>query len=366
MTTVAVTGADGFLGWHLRCLLRTLPDYVTVPIDRASFGNPHVLQEIVSRADAVIHLAGVNRGSEMDVELANERLAKELVAALEGTGTAPHIVYANSIQSRGDTPYGRSKRRAAEILNAWAARAGARFTDLVLPHLYGEHGRPFYNSVVATFCHQVAAGERPAVDPSGRVELLHVQDVAALITAVIRSGESGQLTASGQKMTVPDLLARVDQLRSAYSGVRVPDLRDPQDLRLFNTLRSFLYPKYYPVPIEVHSDRRGDLVEAVKSDNGGQTFLSTTRPGMTRGDHFHLRKVERFLVLDGEALIRLRRLFSEEVVEFRLSGDRPAFVDMPTMHVHNITNVGATNLVTVFWTNEVYDPADADTFAEAV
>jgi UDP-2-acetamido-2,6-beta-L-arabino-hexul-4-ose reductase len=167
-------------------------------------------------------------------------------------------------------------------------------------------------------------------------------------------------------MRVSEMLARVRDLAAAYAEGVVADLRDPLDLQLFNTYRSYLFPRHYPVPIERHRDPRGSLFEAVRTRHGGQCFLSTTRPGITRGNHYHLRKIERFLVVRGEARIRVRRLFASDVTEFSVRGDEPAYVDMPTLHTHDITNVGDADLLTLFWAHEIFDPAAPDTIPEPV
>ena len=277
------------------------------------------------------------------------------------------LVYANSIQVDQDNPYGRGKRCAAEVLAAAVGDVGGRFVDVLLPNLFGEHGRPRYNSFVATFSDAVARGEAPTVLEDREVPLLHAQRAAqALIDAA--GGTSAQLRPAGERHTVTDVLARLRLYHDLYaSRGEVPDLGDSFDVDLFNTYRSYLFPSAYPMFAQPHDDPRGRLVETVRSHGGtGQSFASTTAPGLTRGDHYHLHKVERFFVVRGEAEIALRRLHDTEVVRFRLSGEAPAFVDMPTMWVHNITNVGDSELVTVFWADQLLDPTRPDQYPERV
>lgn len=162
------------------------------------------------------------------------------------------------------------------------------------------------------------------------------------------------------------MLARIERMIELYGSDIVPPLNEPIDLRLFNTLRSYMFPDFYPRRLQLHSDARGSLFEAVRSLREGQTFLSTTRPGMTRGEHYHLQKIERFLVISGEAVIRLRRLLQDEIFEFRVSGEAPSFIDMPTLFTHNITNVGETELVTLFWSHTIFDPTEPDQYPMAV
>ncbi len=363
---IGITGADGLIGWHLRAFLRVQGGHDVRLATRATFSDPDRIVAFVEGLDAVVHLAGVNRGEEAEVESTNKTLAVNLVSAFERAGVAPRVAYTNSIHLDRDTAYGRGKRAAATCLRAWADRSGAPFANLIFPHTFGEFGKPFHNSVVSTFCHQLARGEPPKVIADGDLELIHAQDVAARCFSAIKNGENGDSRIHGTPMKVSVLLQRLQHMAASYAAQIVPDLRNSLDLRLFNTLRSYFYPERYPVVLALHSDKRGSLFEAVKSENGGQVFLSTSHPGITRGNHFHTRKVERFLVASGEAEIRLRKLFSDHVMTFRVSGEHPCYVDMPTFHTHTITNVGDSELVTLFWANEIFDPNDSDTYPEPV
>lgn len=369
---LGVTGADGLLGFHLRALLHARQDVQEVRLaNRDTFRDNASLDQFVLGLDAIVHCAGMNRGEDAEIERVNRRLAEILVAALERNGSLAALVYANSTHQSRDTAYGRGKRQAGELLESWGRSVGASVCNLLLPHVFGEFGKPFYNSAVSTFCHQLANGETPRIDIDGDLELVHAQEVAKFfIEAVTQPSAGGSVVRSvrmsGRPLKVSEMLGRLEALLARYRENVFPDLRDPLDLRLFNTLRSYLFPAQYPRALRLNSDARGELFEAVKADQGGQTFMSTTHPGITRGNHYHLRKVERFLVVGGEAEIRLRRLFSDEIVSFRVSGGQPAFVDMPTFHTHSITNIGSGDLQTLFWTNEIFDPSDADTYAEAV
>lgn len=365
-TRIGVTGAKGLIGWHLRAYLHGKPEIETVPSDRAAFASDEALEEFVSRCDAIVHLAGMNRGADDEIEKTNVDLVARLIRALERSNSAAHVVFASSAHIDRDTAYARSKRKATELLEAWAARSGGRATILVLPHVFGESGKPFYNSVVSTFCHQLAAGDKPEIKVDGALELLHAQRVAEMALDAILSGQTGRLAPAGAKMKVSALLVKLRGLADSYRGMVVPDLRQPIDLDLFNTYRSYLFPRHYPVSPPLRTDPRGELFEAVKTLNGGQSFISTTKPGITRGNHYHRRKVERFLVVQGKAVIRLRRLFSDEVVEYAVDGAAPQYIDMPTLHTHSITNTGPGELVTLFWSHEIFDPMAPDTYAEKV
>lgn len=366
MRTVAITGAGGFLAWHLRCRLHALGWRAPLLLNREIWSDAERRRDLLRQAGAVVHLAGVNRANPDEVEQGNIRLAKELVGALDASGVKPQVVYASTTHIERETAYGLGKRRAGEILGEWAGRNHATFTNLVIPHVFGEQCRPFYNSAAATFCYQIANGQEPIVENNSELELLHAQDVCAAIMRAIEGRTNESIRLAGYPITVVELLDKIHALDKSYRNDIVPDLRDRFTLQLFNTYRGYLFPKHYPVRLKLHTDSRGSLFEAVKGDNGGQAFLSSTKPDITRGDHYHINKLERFLVVEGEAIIRVRKLFNDEIHEFTVSGAAPVYIDMPTLHTHNITNTGSGTLLTMFWSHEIFDPANPDTVREPV
>lgn len=366
MITVGITGAGGLIGFHLQAYLSSRKDVSVTCAARAVFDDADAMDAFVSGVDVVVHLAYINRGSDAEVAQANPDMARRLVEACERTGRVKQIAFSSSTQMHRDNVYGRSKRDCAGIFRQWADNHDAVFSNIIFPHVFGEYGKPFSNSVVSTFCYQLAHQEQPRIDHDGELELLHAQDAAALIHACIGQKRDGDIPISGTKLRVSDMLARLSGMVERYAGGVIPDVRDALSLRLFNTYRSYLFPHHYPVRLALHADERGELFEAVKTDNGGQAFMSTTRPGITRGNHFHYHKVERFLVVRGEAVIALRRLGTDEVVEFQVSGAEPRYVDIPTLCTHNIRNVGDGDLLTLFWSHEIFDPDRPDTFHEPV
>jgi len=363
---VLVTGAAGFLGWHLRCHALGESDLEVTAMPRARFDDPAALAGALAGCDVLVHLAGMNRGDAAELERTNVALADALATALRAAPRAPRVVYASTTHATSDTPYGRSKRRAGEMLAAAAAERGVACHAIVFPHLFGERGRPHYNSAVATFCHQLANGEPRLVTRDAELELLHAQDAAAALVAAARGGDGVELRPAGRRIMVSEVLARLEAIAAGYATLIVPDLEDPFALRLFNAYRSYLYPTQVPVSLTVHSDPRGDLFEAVRTHHGGQSFVSTTHHGHVRGNHYHRFKFERFLVLRGRAEIRIRRLLDDAVLTHAVDGARPAVVDIPTLHTHHIENVGDDDLITMFWAHEFYDRARPDTYAEKV
>ncbi len=384
-----VTGAAGFLGWHTRARLALTGADVTA-LTRQDW-TPAALDAAVGALtpqDAVLHLAGINRGPEADLEAGNVALADDLVAALTRTGAGPTVVvagsnYADDDHPGRDTPYGRGKRGAGAALRAWGERVGARVVELRFPGLFGEHGRPDYNSFVATFAHRIATGGQPSVVGERELPLIHAQDaVATLLRAAGDDAPLDPVVAlpeldiphscvqmvarpQGRPVAISAVAARLRDLHDCYAPAGdIPALGDALDVALFNTLRAAMWDAgargFAPT---AHRDPRGELLETIRvHGGGGQSFVSTTRPGHVRGNHLHLHKIERFAVVAGRGLIRLRRLLDDRVVELPVSGEEPRIIDMPTLWAHSIENVGDTGLVTFFWADELFDPARPDTY----
>lgn len=364
MTKIAITGAGGFLGFHLRAAAQ---EYGIQPVG-IPLGQQFDLEQAqtaLNGADTLIHIAGVNRGTDQEVAEGNALFAQQIAESLDGIEQPPATIrYANSIQTGNDSSYGTAKQRAADTLLAATERMGVSFADITLPNLFGEYGRPFYNSVVATFSHLIANGEQPEIQHDQELQLLHVQDAADVLLGAARIEHIAELSHCATVSGVQQLL---EEFSTYYSAGEFPDLSTTFRRNLFNTYRAHTFPEHVPISITRHADQRGAFFEIARSHGGsGQTSFSSTVPGITRGDHYHRRKIERFTVLAGEAEIRLRRLFDNEVFTYRISGKTPLSVDMPTMYTHSISNVGAETLYTSFWTNDIFDPDHPDTIAETV
>ena len=369
---IVVTGAGGLMGGHMaarvhaaNCMAafkkQTKP-YDLVMIDHHGFDDDTTLANALLDADAVLHMAGVNRAPPAVIEEANPNIARRLATACANCGVRPHIIYANSTHAVSDTPYGRSKKIAGEILS----EIGGRYTDLVLPHIFGEGARPHYNNVTATFIEAVVTGETPQINPKGQVTLLHAGEAAQIAIDAVTKGHCGTLFPISQVIAVPELFSMLKGFQRDYVANIFPDLQDPFNVAMFNTYRAALYPDGFPRPLKLNTDVRGTLFEVAKGGGGGQCFASWTEPGATRGDHFHLSKVERFLVIQGEAIIRMRRVLGGPVWEFPVTGDAPAALDIPTLYTHSIENVGKAPLLTLFWTHDFFDPTAPDTYLDPV
>lgn len=365
--SAVVTGGRGFLAWHTACRMKAIRGTAPIMLDRHRHGHDG-WDSAIAGADTILHFAGVNRAdSDSAVESGNVELANTLGESILRAGRPVHLVYANSVQSRLDNPYGRGKAAAANILGSALSDVGGTMANVFLPNLFGEHGRPHYNSFVATFCDEIAHDRVPDLMDDREIPLLHVQRAAEHLIAAAESRADVELAPDGEPRLVSDVVGMLRTFDELYARGEIPKLGDAFARDLFNTYRSYLFPGRFPVSPTVHDDDRGMLFETHRSHGGtSQGFVSTTRPGQTRGDHYHLHKFERFIVVRGEAEISLRRLFHDQIVRFSVSEERPGYVDMPTMWVHNIRNVGTSDLVTVFWADQLYDPADPDQYPAMV
>ncbi|GAB4076383.1 polysaccharide biosynthesis C-terminal domain-containing protein [Nostocoides australiense] len=361
---ILLTGAHGFLGWHIRLRLHALTDHEVLPVGRDEWVR---LDELLARCDAVVHIAGVNRADTDDeVEWGNATLARDLASAVAAAKRPLRVVFANSIQSGNVTAYGRGKQRAAEILRESVDGSGGHLVDVLLPNIFGEHGRPHYNSFVATFVDATMRGQSPTIHDR-RVGLLHVQDAAqALIDGL--STNATTFSPAPEEHSVQEVWDLLQEFHTSYvpSG-EIPNLSTKLRIDLFNTYRAALFPEQYPIRLSPHRDHRGSFVETIRCRGGqGQTSVSTTFPGITRGEHYHLHKVERFAVISGSGTIKLRKMFTDKVLTFEVTGEQPVAIDMPVGWVHNITNAGDDILLTQFWSHELFRPEAPDTFPEPV
>lgn len=343
-----------------------------IPCRDEFFTDETALRQFVRQCDAIVHLAAMNRHPDPQVIYdTNIRLVKQLIAAMEAENVTPHVLFSSSTQEERDNLYGASKREGRALLESWAVRHGAKFTGCVIPNVFGPYGRPNYNSVVATFCHKLTHGELPEIQVDGSIRLVYVGDLCREFLDIIRNGEAGspRPIPYGAERKVSELLATLERFKAQYfeQGI-IPELPTKFDVQLFNTFCGYIdHRSFFPFRLKLNSDARGTFVETVKLDRiGGQISFSTTVPGVTRGNHYHTRKIERFAVIRGRARIELRKVGTTEKLSFELDDSAPAFVDMPVWYTHNITNIGSEELYTLFWINEFYNPEDPDTFFEEV
>jgi UDP-2-acetamido-2,6-beta-L-arabino-hexul-4-ose reductase len=376
---IGITGQTGFVGTHLYNFLGLQENIERIPFKDEYFQNIEQLLAFVKSCDVIVHLAAMNRhGDPQVIYDTNIELVKKLTTACELADAKPHILFSSSTQEEKDNAYGKSKLEGRKLLEEWAKRNKAQFTGMILPNVFGPFGNPYYNSFIATFCHQLTHGEQPKIDVDGEVLLIYVGELVQVIYQHITHHPS-PITHHPSPIThhsvphtseikVSKVLTLLESYKSNYfeKGI-IPNLDNEFEKNLFNTFLCYIdHKSFFPFQLTKHSDERGSFVETIKLNSGGQVSFSTTVPGITRGNHFHTRKAERFAVIKGKARIELRKIGTDEVLSFDLDGDKPSFVDMPVWYTHNITNIGDEELYTFFWINEHFNPEDGDTYFELV
>jgi UDP-2-acetamido-2,6-beta-L-arabino-hexul-4-ose reductase len=362
---IGITGSNGFVGLHLTNYLHLQKDVEIIPFDRSFFDDERSMDNFVRATDTIVHLAGLNRHASPEVMYdTNVGLCTKLTEACIRSNVTPHIIFSSSTQEEENTIYGNSKKEGRKVLEEWALEHNAKVTGAIIPNVFGPFGLPFYNSVVATFCHQITHGETPTIIQDKTLKIIYINDLTSRLFDLICHPKAGRIEIPHKyTIAVSEILSKLLSYKHEYveKGI-IPRLSDPLELDLFNTFRCYIPFDHYPVPFKLNIDDRGTFVEITRSNTSGQFSFSTTNPGITRGNHFHTRKAERFAVIKGKAKISIRRIDTNEVIDYFVDGNAPAYVDMPIWHTHNITNIGEDELVTLFWINEPYNAEDPDTY----
>ncbi len=370
LRTILITGARGFIGRNLVCALERREDVEVRALGSEDFDEG--IDEAVRGVDCVVHLAGVNRPqSEEEFRTVNVGTSQRLCDALESSGSPVPVICSSSTQAERDNPYGTSKKEAEDVFLQYAEKTGAPVYVFRLPGVFGKWSRPNYNTVVATFCHNISRGLPVTVnDREARLTLAYVDDVVACF-ADIATGKSEPTSGilgfdETHELTLGELHDQIVEFEDLRRRELVPDLSVSFTRKLYATFTSFLDPNDLAYPVDLKTDDRGWLFELLKSPAAGQIFVSTTKPGITRGDHFHHSKVEKFCVIRGEGVIRFRALDADDILDYHVDGQNIQVVNIPPGLTHSIENCGETDMVTLFWANEIFDPERPDTYFERV
>ena len=366
---VVVTGADGFIGKNIRQRLIEQGETEVVSFTRRN--HVRELPALLADADAVVHLAGINRPQDLsefhtgNVELTH-RLCEAVVAATS-RGRKMVVIFSSSTQVEREGAYGSSKRAAETAVRTLAPEKGVLVRIFRLPNVFGKWARPNYNSVVATFCYN-ATRNLPIVmhDPNAEITLVHVDDVVRRMCAVLNGDIGNSETSIVEpefKTTVADLATAIRGFAASRDALSVAEVGRGFWRALYATYVSYLPPQSFSYAVPVYSDPRGVFVEMLKTSGSGQFSFFTANPGATRGGHYHHTKTEKFLVLRGHARFRFRNILSGETCALETSGDRPEIVDTIPGWSHDITNIGDEQLYVMLWANEIFDRDRPDTFA---
>jgi UDP-2-acetamido-2,6-beta-L-arabino-hexul-4-ose reductase len=368
---ILVTGAKGFIGKNLIVALKRRSDVVIIEHDLDSpVGS---LEEGLANSDVIYHLAGVNRPERVEeFRSGNLDLTRQICDDLKRLARTPLLVLSSSTQATLDNPYGLSKRQAEESVFDFGMKTGASVFVYRLHGVFGKWCRPNYNSVVATFCHNIARDLPITVsNPTREIEMVYIDDVIGAFIGVMDGSppvSDGKycLAAPTFRTTLGTLAETIQGFRGSRVSLALPDIGDPFTRALYSTYVSYLPTDSFAYALTQRADPRGELAELLKSQHIGQIFVSRTRPGITRGNHYHDTKVEKFIVMEGDAVIRFRSILSGEVIEYPVSGREFRVVDIPPGYTHSIENVGKKDMIVLFWADEIFDPNIPDTFGMTV
>lgn len=383
---ILITGSGGFVGRNLVATLQTR-GYTDLMLFEKD-DTPETLADYCRRAAFVVHLAGINRPKDpSEFYSGNAGLTDTMLSLLEEAGSRAPVLVTSSIQASLDNDYGKSKLQAEQAIFAHGQRTGAPVFVFRMEGVFGKWCRPNYNSVVATFCHNVAHGLPIQVrDPAYSLPLVYIDDVVACILDAMEKGEAVR-DETGicrihpvHTVTLGQLAETIQGFAKARGGkaalalgtdglptLEVPDLTaDSCTKKLYSTYLSYLPADDFAYDLNMHCDNRGSFTEFLRTPERGQVSVNISKPGIVKGNHWHHTKNEKFLVVKGEGVIRFRQIFSDEVIEYHVSGEKLQVVDIPCGYTHNIENVGEGEMVTVMWANEAFDPAHPDTFAMQV
>lgn len=361
---ILVTGANGFIGKNLIAKLKELNNYEIISIDRNN--TEEELVQALLEAEFIFHLAGINRPKdEKEFFEGNSGLTGEIVRILKENNKNTPIAITSSIQADLDNAYGKSKKLAEEELLMYSTSANAKVFIYRLPNVFGKWCRPNYNSAVATFCNNIARGEEVWVsDPNIELTLVYIDDVVRCLISSMEDKNSlaGYVNIDIEhKATLGKIVELLNSFVESRKSLMVPNMEDEFTKKLYSTYLSYLPEDKFCYPLKMNVDNRGSFTEFLKTSDRGQVSINISKPGITKGNHYHHTKNEKFLVVSGEGLIKFKKIDSEEVIEYRVSGEKLEVIDIPVGYTHNIINIGTSDMVTIMWVNEVFNPEKPDT-----
>ncbi len=363
---ILVTGAKGFIGKNLIAELKNqkYTDIFEYDVDTKA----ELLDAYCKAADFVFHLAGVNRPKEQDEYMAgNFGFTSALLDTLKKHHNTCPVMISSSIQASLDNPYGQSKKAGEELMLEYAGQTGAKVLVYRFPNVFGKWCRPNYNSAVATFCHNVAHDLPIQVnDPGVVMRLVYIDNVVDELIGAL-SGKENRNEGFCEvpvvhTVTLGEIADRIRSFKESRKTLTVPDMADGFEKNLYSTYLSYLPENDFSYALKMNIDNRGSFTEFIKTPNRGQFSVNISRPHITKGNHWHHSKNEKFLVVSGAGVIRFRKIDSNEIIEYYVSGEKLEVVDIPPGYTHNIENLGDTDMVTLMWANESFDPDKPDTY----
>jgi len=360
---VLITGSDGFIGKNLLVKLQELQEFEIVLFDKES--TIENLQDAVGKVDFIFHLAGINRPKNNDeFTKGNLDFTRQLCDLIIASGRKIPIIFSSSVQAELDNPYGASKLESEQVLLDYSSNVGAPVYIYRLPNVFGKWCRPNYNSVVATFCYNIANDLPIQInDPAALVQLVYIDDVIFDFIEVFRKmpKEIYCKVSSNYSITIGELAEQIRSFKMSRESLIIDNVGGGLTRALYSTYVSYFSPKQFSYCLAKHEDSRGAFVEVLKTRNSGQFSFFTALPGITRGGHYHHTKTEKFLVINGKARFCFRNIITNEKYNHCVSGDTPEIIETVPGWVHDITNIGDNEMTVLLWANEVFDREHPDT-----
>ncbi len=373
---ILITGAKGFVGKNLVAQLKNIQEGKVKNTNFPSLTlyeydvdtDPALLDGYCADCDFVFHLAGVNRPKDPSEYMeGNFGFTSTLLETLKKHNNSCPVMLASSTQAVLDNDYGRSKKAGEDLLFQYGEETGAKVLIYRFPNVFGKWCRPNYNSAVATFCHHIAHGLPITVnDPSVHMTLVYIDDVVGELLDALENKEHSDggfcKVPVEYKITLGEIVDLIYSFRASREERSIPDMSDGFTKKLYATYLSYLPEDQFSYPLKMNIDNRGSFTEIIRTKDRGQFSVNISKPGITKGNHWHHTKNEKFVVVSGKGVIRFRQPDSDQIIEYFVSGDKIEVVDIPTGYTHNIENLGDTDMVTFMWCNECFDPERPDTY----
>jgi len=363
---ILVTGSKGFIGKNLIVSLKEKGYTNILEYDKDS--EKEMLENYCIESDIIYHLAGSNRPKEIsDFSDTNIGLTEEIINYLEKHNRNCPIVFASSIQAEKENPYGMSKKEAENVLFEYGTRTNTKIMIYRFPNVFGKWCRPNYNSVIATFCYNIARGLPISInEPAKVMELVYIDDLVNELLLCL-TGEQHEkdkycFVPITYSITLKNIADNIENFRKIRTTKDIPDLSSSIISKLYSTYISYIPQNEFSYELDMHIDTRGSFTEFLKTLDKGQISVNISKPGIIKGNHWHHSKTEKFLVVYGQGIIRLRQIDSKETIQYLVNGEKLTVVDIPPGYTHNIENLGNSDMVTIMWVNEVFDPKHPDTF----
>lgn len=362
---IAISGSDGFIGKHCKiyCKINNIKDVLF--LNKKNLKEKETKKRI-NKCKSFIHLAGINRENQGNLVKKNLEILKKHLNLLDQNTNLKNIIFTSSIHRNSNNDYAKSKLQCEKILKKFTNKKKINLKIIILPNVFGEFCKPNYNSVVATFSNNLMNNIECKININKHLKLIYVQDVVKNIFYNLNSKKKLLLTSKIKVISVKSLKKKLELYKQNYFLNQIPKFINDFDLNLFNTFRSYAFPNKLALNLKLHKDNRGSLWEVIKSEKKTNIIVSTTKKGVERGNHFHTKKIEKFIILKGKAVIKFRYIFEKKIYKIKINSNKLKSIDIPSYCTHSLTNTNKEDLLTMFYSNEIFNPLKPDTYYEKV